>query len=232
MNDIVAHCLFERSGTFKNEFIKLGIKAFDYDLLNDFNCVDFQIDLFKEIDNAFWFNQTIFDNMKPNDIIIAFFPCTRFEDQSTMLLNGNHNGIDQWSNISKLNYALSVHQELHDNYDKFTKLCIIALRKNLKLVIENPYSKQHYLCRYFPIKSTIIDRDRSKNGDDFFKPTQYWFINWNPYYNVYDLVSYLPKHRLNVSQIPSQSRSFIQSEYAARFIKSYLLPGDYVNDNT
>lgn len=31
-----AHCLFEQSGTFKNEFKKLGIEAFDYDILNDY----------------------------------------------------------------------------------------------------------------------------------------------------------------------------------------------------
>jgi hypothetical protein len=47
------HCLFEQSGTFKNEFEKLGIKAYDYDILNDFNQTDFQIDLFKEIDSAY-----------------------------------------------------------------------------------------------------------------------------------------------------------------------------------
>lgn len=28
------HCLFEQSGTFKNEFKKLGYEAFDYDILN------------------------------------------------------------------------------------------------------------------------------------------------------------------------------------------------------
>lgn len=44
-----AHCLFEQSGTFKNEFIKLGIEAEDYDILNDFGQTDHQIDLFKEI---------------------------------------------------------------------------------------------------------------------------------------------------------------------------------------
>lgn len=26
------HCLFEQSGTFKNEFRKLGINAYDYDI--------------------------------------------------------------------------------------------------------------------------------------------------------------------------------------------------------
>lgn len=43
------HCLFEQSGTFKNEFKKLGIQAYDYDILNDFKQTDYVVDLFKEI---------------------------------------------------------------------------------------------------------------------------------------------------------------------------------------
>ena len=41
-----AHCLFEQSGTFKNEFIKLGIPAEDYDIQNHFNHTDHVIYLF------------------------------------------------------------------------------------------------------------------------------------------------------------------------------------------
>jgi hypothetical protein len=44
-----AHCLFEQSGTFKNEFKKMGFEAFDYDILNDYGQTDFQCDLYKEI---------------------------------------------------------------------------------------------------------------------------------------------------------------------------------------
>lgn len=44
-----AHCLFEQSGTFKNEFKKLGIEAYDYDILNEYGQTDFQLDLFAEI---------------------------------------------------------------------------------------------------------------------------------------------------------------------------------------
>ena len=44
-----AHCLFEQSGTFKNEFKKLGIEAYDYDILNDYGQTDFQIDLYSQI---------------------------------------------------------------------------------------------------------------------------------------------------------------------------------------
>ena len=43
------HGLLEQSGTFKNEFKKLGINAYDYDVLNEFGETDYQIDLFKEI---------------------------------------------------------------------------------------------------------------------------------------------------------------------------------------
>lgn len=48
-----AHCLFEQSGTFKNEFIKLGIPAYDYDIQDNFGQTDFRNDLFREIETAF-----------------------------------------------------------------------------------------------------------------------------------------------------------------------------------
>ena len=44
-----AHCLFEQSGTFKNEFKKLGIEAFDYDIQDEFGETDYKIDLFEQI---------------------------------------------------------------------------------------------------------------------------------------------------------------------------------------
>ena len=43
------HCLFEQSGTFKNEFKKLGYEAFDYDIQNEFNQTDYVVDLFENI---------------------------------------------------------------------------------------------------------------------------------------------------------------------------------------
>ena len=50
---MIAHCLFEQSGTFKNEFKKLGIEAYDYDILNDYGQTDYQIDLYDEIEKAY-----------------------------------------------------------------------------------------------------------------------------------------------------------------------------------
>lgn len=47
------HCMFEQSGTYKNEFKKLGYEAYDYDIQNEFSETDFVVDLFSEIDKCY-----------------------------------------------------------------------------------------------------------------------------------------------------------------------------------
>lgn len=57
------HLFFEQSGTFKNEFKKLGYEAYDYDIQNNFGETDYMIDLFAEIDNAYNFKPSIYDEI-------------------------------------------------------------------------------------------------------------------------------------------------------------------------
>ena len=73
------HCFFEQSGTFKNEFIKLGIPAEDYDIQNNFGETDNVIDLFNEIEKAYDNQPSIFDKIGGDDLIMAFFPCIYFD---------------------------------------------------------------------------------------------------------------------------------------------------------
>lgn len=218
-----AHCLFEQSGTFKNEFKKLGIEAYDYDILNDFGETDFQVDLFKEIDNSYTGGVSVFDNFTPDDIILAFFPCTRFEAQILLSFWGQQNQDKNMTDIEKLERDIRLHNELHENYLLITKLAIIILRKNLKMVFENPAGEQHYLTRYWCLKPALIDKDRSKNGDAFKKPTQYWFINCKPHFNlVFEPLDYVkPKTWTGLS---ARERSEIHPQYANRFIRQYILP--------
>lgn len=58
------HCFFEQSGTFKNEFIKLGIPAEDYDIQNNFGETDHIVDLFKAIEDAYDGKPSLFDNIR------------------------------------------------------------------------------------------------------------------------------------------------------------------------
>lgn len=58
------HCFFEQSGTFKNEFKKLGYEAEDYDIQNNFGETDNVVDLFAEIESAYDGKPSLFDNIR------------------------------------------------------------------------------------------------------------------------------------------------------------------------
>jgi len=139
------HCFFEQSGTFKNEFKKLGYEAIDYDIQNEFNETDQVIDLFEEIEKGYNNKPSIFDNVDKEDYIIAFFPCVRFETQIGMAFRGQQWQLKSKSDIEKLEYDLKLHKELDLMYEQITKLALICLKNGISLIIENPYSPDHYL---------------------------------------------------------------------------------------
>ena len=217
------HCFFEQSGTFKNEFKKLGYKAYDYDIKNDFNETDYQIDLYNEIDKGYLGLNSVFDKMSSSkDMIIAFFPCIRFEEQVLLNFRGDNSGYKNWSTKKKLSNCLKLHNELNRNYELITKLAIICIDKNIPLIIENPYGEQHYLKRYWCIKPEIIDMNRRENGDYFIKPTQFWFVNCEPKYNMI----FEPLEFVKYKTVDSQNqvgRSMIHPQYANRFIREFIL---------
>lgn len=217
------HCFFEQSGTFKNEFKKLGYNAYDYDILNDFGETDYVIDLYDEIEKAYLGLKSIFDKLiNENDTIIAFFPCIRFEAQVLLNFRGENAGFKNWSIREKLAYDLKLHDELNKNYTLITKLVMICIDKKIPLIIENPYSEQHYLKRYWCLKPSIIDTNRRDNGDYYIKPTQYFFINCEPKHNfIFEPLS-LPKQK-KVSEQSTVNRSMISPQYANRFIKEYII---------
>lgn len=224
-----AHCLFEQSGTFKNEFKKLGYEAFDYDILNDYGQTDFQCDLYKEIRGGYDGKPSIFDNMKSDDVIMAFFPCTRFEAQILLHYRGDAVQMKKWDDIQKLERDLVLHKELSENYELITKLAIIILKRNLRMVFENPYSTQHYLTNYWCLKPKVIDHDRRLNGDYMTKPTQYWFIGFEPKQNLVfeplDWVEYRTHQGMKSKNglDKTKRRSEIHPQYANRFIRQYLI---------
>jgi hypothetical protein len=231
------YCLFEQSGTFKNEFKKLGYEAFDYDVLNNFGETDCVIDLFNEIRWGYEGKPSIFDNITKDDLILAFFPCVRFENQIMLSFRGQAYQQKKWTLEQKMEYDMKLLDEVNDMYKLVNKLFILCIRRGLRLVMENPYSEEHFLRRYWCFLPAIIDRDRRENGDYYKKPTQYWFLNIEPANNL--LWEAIPYHAIECkdaiqmatksdfektgAKSKKEARSMIHPDYANRFIRQFLI---------
>lgn len=228
---MIAHCLFEQSGTFKNEFKRLGVESYDYDILNNYGQTDYICDLFNEIEGGYEGQPSVFDSFDKDDVIMAFFPCTRFEAKIPLSFRGESWQMKHYTLRQKLEYAMKLHEELHRNYMLISKLVLIALDRGLKLIIENPYTAPHYLTTYWCVKPAIIDKDRRDNGDYLKKPTQYFFIGCEPKQNIiFEPLDYAEKrtiaHMTNKDGKSRQERrSEMHPQYANRFIRQYILDG-------
>ena len=99
------------------------------------------------------------------------------------------------------------------------------------MIVENPYTQPHYLTLYFPIQPTLIDKDRTLNGDHFRKPTQYWFLNCKPEQNVcMEVMDYVEKKQVDSLTSDKQTRqvlrSMIHPQYARRMIIQHIIDCD------
>ena len=225
------HCFFEQSGTFKKEFKKLGYEAYDYDIQNEFNETDYVIDLFKEIENAYDNKPSIFDNITSDDLIMAFFPCIYFTG-STNPVMFRFEAIP-YINLTlkeKLDKIIKRGRDRQYFYEMLYKMVGVCLLRNLRLIIENPWNSNgaHYLKYNFFKNPDLIDNNRTLRGDDFVKPTGYWFFNCEPTFGCSFEIN--KKHKkINNTKHPSgggicsTERSMINPKYARNFICDFIL---------
>lgn len=174
------YCFFEQSGTFKNEFKKLGFEAYDYGIQNNFGETDYIKDLFSEIDNAYVGNPSIFDNIQKDDLILAFYPCIYFCATSQMAFSLGCTNYRCLSDEEKIEQILNRSANRQEYYDRLIRFAGVCLRKNIRMILENPRSVQTYLKSNFIVAPTFVDTNRMLRGDYFQKPTAYWFFNCEP----------------------------------------------------
>lgn len=219
----IVHCLFEQSGTFKKVFEELGYKAIDYDIHKTEN-VDVVVDLFEQIFLSYMeMTQTIFDDIKKDDLIIAFFPCTYFSDQNQLLSRGDNFGQKKWSMEKKLKYSIDNMENRMLFYKYLVTLCLIAIKKGFRLIIENPYGKINFLKQYFPIKPGLVIKDRMEMGDVYKKPTQFFFINCEPEFKLYGNCFVKVDDQKTIENSGRFTRSVISSAFAKNFIETYIV---------
>lgn len=222
------HLLFEQSGTFKREFIKMGYAAEDYDIQDNFGETDNIIDLFSEIDTAYEGGVSVFDTIGTNDLAIAFYPCIFFCATSQIaftLGNVNYRRLSDEEAIKKI---LERDKTRSEFYCRLIKLVAVSLRKNIRLIIENPWSEQTYLKANFLKTPDVVDNNRMMRGDYFKKPTAYWFWNCEPTYG--ESYQFDKKQKTILSArgsgeagVCSEERSLISPDYARNFICDFIL---------
>ena len=224
------HCFFEQSGTFKNEFIKLGIPAEDYDIQNNFGQTDHIIDLFAEIEKGYEGKPSIFDNITKDDLIVAFYPCIYFCEKSQWAFTFAYLNYRMLTDFQKIEKILERENNRHYFYSLLLKLVGVCERKDIRIIIENPYTQPHFLTNNFALPPAFIDEDRSRRGDIRRKPTQYFYFNCVPTYG--ESYQQTPKDKIlshnylkggKHAGLCSEERSMISPDYARNFICDFIL---------
>lgn len=226
------HCLFEQSGTFKNEFIKLGIPAEDYDIEDRFGETDHIIDIFNEIERGYEGKESIFDNISKDDLIMSFFPCIKFcnfaeynQKHKQKVLRKAGKPIRQI-----YDYLKKESDERYRMYQLCLKMHGVVEFNGLRMIMENPWNEINYTNHFWFMDVTFIDRDRTQRGDFFKKPTGYWFTNCEPTQG-HTLDSTSSKDVKTIVSVPSSDktgkcsidRSMISSTYAKNFINDFII---------
>lgn len=222
------HCFFEQSGTFKNEFIKLGIPAEDYDIQNNFGETDNVTDLFKAIEDAYEGKPSIFDKIGGGDLILAFFPCIYFCATSQMAFSWgciNYRGLDVKQKTEKI-LERSANREYF--FGLAIKMLCVAKERGIKLIMENPWAEQTFLKSNFILPPTLVDKNRMLRGDYYIKPTAYWFINCEPthgrsFQKDKEKKTIMKAKRGKEAGLCSEERSLISPDYARNFICDFII---------
>lgn len=223
------HCFFEQSGTFKQEFIKLGIPAEDYDIQDNFGQTDHVIDLFAEIEKAYEGKESVFDSITEDDLIVAFFPCIYFCQTSQYMqsLNSvNYRSLTDWQACDKI---IERQNKRNEYLVRLTKMVRVCLKNNIRMIFENPITGS-FLNSYFLKSPTIKDNNRMVRGDYYVKPTGYWFWNCEPTYGMsrqmdkeQKLINQAESRWTQKAGICSEERSMISPDYARNFICDFII---------
>lgn len=113
-------------------------------------------------------------------------------------------------------------------YERLLKFIYVVIKKNIRMVFENPWTAPHYLMNNFLKPLTIVDKNRMERGDFFKKPTAYWFWNCKPThgftYQNDKKQKIIEKCKLGIKAGScSEERSLISSDYARNWICDFII---------
>ena len=163
---------------------------------------------------------------------MAFFPCIYFCGFSQLAQTYDCFNYKKLTIHEKTQAILKRQEDRTYFLGLLTKLFCIVYERDLRMVLENPATSNFLLLQEnFVEPPTFIDKDRTKRGDVFHKPTAYWFVNIKPYTNTHTH-THTPKNKIRKivntasaerAGLCSEARSMISPDYARNFICDFIL---------
>ena len=120
---------------------------------------------------------------------MAFFPCIKFISVMEQMQHEDFYDASQWNakDFGSVEYYRRKWDVLRGYsldrfrfYDLALKLTAIIQIKGLRMIMENPWHPTNFTNHFWFARASLIDKDRTRRGDYYRKPTAYWYIGCNP----------------------------------------------------
>lgn len=159
---------------------------------------------------------------------MAFFPCIYFSCLSQMAFRFSYRNYRKLDDTNKIKEILARAENRQKFYTILLKFVGVCIKKNIRMIFENPYTTDTFLKANFVKEPDIVDNDRTLRGDYFVKPTGYWFFNCSPTYGFSYQKDKVKKNLMLSKPAPkagicSEERSMISPDYARNFICDFIL---------
>lgn len=178
---------------------------------------------------------------------MAFFPCIKF---CNIAEYNQRNAQEQWRKhgvpVEEIWRRLKKQSDDRKYfYDLALEMTATVEIRGLRMIVENPWGEINYTNHFWFNRPSVIDKDRTRRGDWFKKPTAFWFINCEPTHGFsnqqtrfedrkFCLNGTTKKSRKDalrdkaakdspVSGLCSEEKSLIAPRYAHNFICDFIL---------
>lgn len=164
---------------------------------------------------------------------MAFFPCIKF---CSVMEQIQHEDFYDAAASKKKDYGTPEYyvqkwkvlrnyaQERFYFYDIALKMTAVVQIKGLRMIVENPWHPVNFTNHFWFIRTSLIDKDRTRRGDYFRKPTAYWYINCEPTYGE----TFQPTPRNKIKTITSGSGASGTRRKQAQFFDKELLDKQFI----
>ena len=134
---------------------------------------------------------------------MAFFPCIRFcsvmeQMQHEDFFDASQQRSKDFGTESyyrrKWETLRGFSKDRFEFYDLALKLTAIVQIKKLRMIMENPWHPTNFTNHFWFMRVSLIDKDRTRRGDYFRKPTAYWYVNCEPTYG--ESYQYTPRNKV------------------------------------